>query len=99
MTRQSAEQVKTMEISVVNPFRNMPQAAGGAALPPKVGADVSKLAVTVTNHEPSALETAGEVGVVPDEALRRDDDLGSLFSKAFDLPAAPAPAFAKLEGA
>lgn len=79
-----------MDISF-NP-RGIPVAPGAvtprAESAPAKGAD--RPALTVTE---ALVSGDAAVEAVPESALRRDDELGRLFSAAFSLPPPPMPAF------
>lgn len=74
-------------------FSDVTNAAQAAAVPPAParpsGSGTARPALMVT-ESPSG---AAGVEEIPDSALRRDDDLGKLFSAAFTLPPPPMPAF------
>ena len=72
----------------VAPTESPREVSGAAAAGKSAGA--SRPTLTITE---ARVEAGSSVEAVPDEALRRDDELGRLFSAAFTLPPPPMPAF------
>jgi len=83
-----------MNFPTVNAFRNVPTGLEGSPSVPDAKSERTKPAFTVT-ASPCSTAAADEVVAISDESLARDDALGSLFSRAFDLPAAAMPDFSK----
>ena len=89
-----------MEINLSN-FGNMgvrPETLGTNAVDAKqnapAAANVARTASNLTIGEgPAGLASAEPVADVPEAALTRDDDLGKLMEKAFNLPPPPMPNF------
>lgn len=87
-----------MDISVTNAFRNLPTGLEGLSSVHDVKPEMTKSALTVSERPSVASDAVEASDAVPDECLRRDDDLGTLFSRAFGLQAPPMPDFAKMGG-
>jgi len=84
-----------MNVSTDKLFHRPPTATGAEATPMQERRSVEKPAVSVTIRSASSVDGAEALEHVSDEDLRRDDALGGLFGRAFDLSAPPMPEFSE----
>ena len=83
-----------MDISINSrhPSVTDPATLQGAS-PAEAAKEKDKPALVVTEARADALADTGATERVSEDALRRDDALGKLFSAVFTLPAPPMPVF------